>query len=72
MSLIKNIKQFSTSSTGLMVIAIGSTLIISVSYHVFMKPEFDRRRRQEAEAMADYIFQHEVKQTKSSREQQRF
>lgn len=66
MSLIKNLKQFSTSTTGLMAIGIFSTLIISVSYRVFMKPEFDRRRRQEAEAMAEYIFQHELQESNSS------
>ncbi|KAI8119362.1 hypothetical protein CVS40_9259 [Lucilia cuprina] len=72
MSLIKNLKQFSTSTTGLMAIGIFSTLIISVSYRVFMKPEFERRRRQEAEAMADYIFQHEQQSKSSSSEHQSF
>uniref|UniRef100_A0A1I8M7I1 Uncharacterized protein n=1 Tax=Musca domestica TaxID=7370 RepID=A0A1I8M7I1_MUSDO len=60
MSIINNLKQFSTSSTGMMAIGIFSTLILSVSYRVFMKPKLDRNRRQEAELVADYIFQHEV------------
>ena len=71
MSFINNLKQFSTSTTGLMAIGIFSTLFISVSYRVFLKPEFERRRRQEAEAMADYIFQHE-KQHHNSNENQSF
>lgn len=62
MSFINSLKQFSTSTTGLMAIGIFSTLIITVSYRKFMKPEFERRRRHEAESMAEYIFQHEVQQ----------
>ncbi|TMW41438.1 hypothetical protein DOY81_012635 [Sarcophaga bullata] len=66
MSSIKNIKQFATSTTGIMAIGIFSTLIVSVSYRVFMKPELDKKHRQEAEANADFIFQQELQRNKSN------
>lgn len=65
MSIINNLKQFSTSSTGMMAIGIFSTLILSVSYRVFMKPKFDKNQRQEAELVAEYIFQREVQKQSS-------
>uniref|UniRef100_A0A1I8QEB1 Uncharacterized protein n=1 Tax=Stomoxys calcitrans TaxID=35570 RepID=A0A1I8QEB1_STOCA len=60
MSIINNLKQFTTSSAGLMAIGIFSTLIITVGYRVLIKPDLERKTRQEAEAIADYIFQREV------------
>lgn len=68
MSSIKNIKQFATSTTGIMAIGIFSTLIVTVSYRVFMKPKLDKKHRQEAEAMADFIFQQELQRNKSNEE----
>ncbi|XP_075151631.1 uncharacterized protein LOC142225691 isoform X1 [Haematobia irritans] len=68
MTIISNLKQYSTSSIGLMTIGIFSTLVIAVGYKVFLKPEFERKHRQEAEAVADYIFQRELQHTSKENE----
>lgn len=73
MSFVEVLKKYSTTKPGLMAIGILSTLLISVSYRTLIKPKYDRKRRQEAEAIADYIFQHELQQgNKSSEEAQHF
>jgi len=49
-----------------MAIGIFSTLVICGGYRVVIKPEMDKRRRQQSEAFADYIYEHEKAMQNSS------
>lgn len=59
-------RQFSSTTTGLMAIGIFSTLVVVVGYRKVIEPNMNRRRREEAEAVANFIFQHEVQKEAAS------
>uniref|UniRef100_A0ABK9NH20 Uncharacterized protein n=1 Tax=Glossina morsitans morsitans TaxID=37546 RepID=A0ABK9NH20_GLOMM len=63
MTIIKFLKQAATTPPGVLGMGIIATLVFAVSYRVLFKPEMSRRRRQEAEAAADYLFQQDLKRS---------
>lgn len=69
MSFTKFVREFITSMPGVLGIGIFSTMFVVGGYRVFLKPHFERQQRQESEAVAHYIFQHEVQQMTSSEKQ---
>ncbi|XP_017854383.1 uncharacterized protein LOC108607834 [Drosophila busckii] len=54
------IKQFASTTVGLMAIGIGSTAVIYCTNRFLIRPNLDKKRRLEAEAAAEYIFQQET------------
>uniref|UniRef100_A0A1B0BVM5 Uncharacterized protein n=1 Tax=Glossina palpalis gambiensis TaxID=67801 RepID=A0A1B0BVM5_9MUSC len=63
MNIIKFLKRAATTPPGLLGMGIIATLVFTVSYRVLLKPEMSRRRRQEAETAADYLFQQDLKRS---------
>uniref|UniRef100_A0A1A9WXG6 Uncharacterized protein n=1 Tax=Glossina brevipalpis TaxID=37001 RepID=A0A1A9WXG6_9MUSC len=61
MTIINYLKQASTTAPGVLGIGIIATLTVTLCYRKLLKPEMDRRRREEAEAVADYLFQKDPK-----------
>ncbi|XP_037711066.1 uncharacterized protein LOC119548056 [Drosophila subpulchrella] len=59
MSFINNLKRFATTTVGLMAIGIGSTVLIYTTHRLVIKPHLLQKRRLEAEACAEYLFQQE-------------
>lgn len=55
------IKNFTSSSVGLMTVGMSTTIIVFCSYRYVIKPYMDANRRAEAEAIANYIFEKEQK-----------
>ncbi|KAH8411926.1 hypothetical protein KR222_002517 [Zaprionus bogoriensis] len=53
------IKRFTSSTVGLMAIGVGSTAIVYCTNRFFIRPHLETKRRLEAEACAEYIFQQE-------------
>lgn len=60
MSFINGFKRFATTTVGLMAIGIGSTVIFYTTHRLVIKPYLLEKRRLEAEASAEYLFQQEV------------
>jgi len=54
------IKKFASTTVGMMAIGIGSTIVIYSTHRFLIKPHQDKKRRLEAEACAEYIFQQEL------------
>lgn len=59
MSATKIFVALKNSPVGFMAAGIFSTFAIIGTYRFAIKPHLDRRRREEAEAYAEYIFQQE-------------
>ncbi|XP_017111344.1 uncharacterized protein LOC108135226 [Drosophila elegans] len=59
MSFINGLKRFATTTVGLMAIGIGSTVLIYTTHRFLIKPHLLQKRRQDAEACAEYLFQQE-------------
>ncbi|KRF81751.1 uncharacterized protein [Drosophila virilis] len=53
------IKQFASTTVGMMAIAIGSTAVVYCTNRFLIKPYQSKKQRLEAEACAEYIFQQE-------------
>ncbi|KAH8305381.1 hypothetical protein KR018_000114 [Drosophila ironensis] len=60
MSFIKGFKKFATTTVGLMAIGIGSTALIYATHRFVVEPHLNQKRRLEAEACADYLFEQEL------------
>lgn len=56
------IRNFASTTVGMMAIGIGSTMIIYSTHRFLIRPHLEQKRRLEAEACAEYIFQQESKQ----------
>lgn len=56
MSFIRN---FASTTVGMMAIGIGSTMILYSTHRFLIKPHLETKRRLEAEACAEYIFEQE-------------
>lgn len=56
------LRNFATTTVGMMVIGIGSTMIIYSTHRFLIRPHLEKKRRLEAEACAEYIFQQESQQ----------
>ncbi|XP_030377271.1 uncharacterized protein LOC115626147 [Scaptodrosophila lebanonensis] len=59
MSFINGFKKFSGTTVGLMAIGVGSTFILVIGHRFIVRPLMNKKRRLDAEAYADYIFQQE-------------
>ncbi|KRG03283.1 uncharacterized protein Dmoj_GI17733 [Drosophila mojavensis] len=53
------IKQFASTTVGMMAVAIGSTMAVYCTHRFFIQPYQSKKQRLEAEACAEYIFQQE-------------
>lgn len=60
MSFINGLKKFATTTVGLMAIGVGSTALIYTTHRFLIKPHLNEKRRLEAEACAEYLFQQEA------------
>ncbi|KAH8251324.1 hypothetical protein KR032_007996 [Drosophila birchii] len=60
MSFINGVKKFATTTVGLMAIGVGSTALIYTTHRLLIKPHLNEKRRLEAEACAEYLFQQEA------------
>lgn len=60
MSFIKFLKEASATTFGKVAMGLMATFALSVSYRYVLKPNLDRRRRHEAELMAEYLFEQEL------------
>ncbi|KPU73507.1 uncharacterized protein Dana_GF27333 [Drosophila ananassae] len=59
MSFIKGFKKFATTTVGLMAIGLGSTALLYTVNRIFIQPHLNQKRRLQAEACAEYLFQQE-------------
>ncbi|XP_016987504.1 uncharacterized protein LOC108050357 [Drosophila rhopaloa] len=59
MSFINGLKRFATTTVGLMAIGIGSTALVYTTHRYVIQPHLLQKRREEAEACAEYLFQQE-------------
>ncbi|KQS70630.1 uncharacterized protein LOC26526111 [Drosophila erecta] len=59
MSFINGLKSFATTTVGLMAIGVGSTVLIYTTHRLVIKPHLLEKRRLDAEACAEYLFQQE-------------
>ncbi|XP_023032240.1 uncharacterized protein LOC111518775 [Drosophila willistoni] len=65
MSFINGIKRFASTTVGMMAIGIGSTILVFGTHRLIVSPYLSKKRRLEAEAWAEYIFQQELQQQQS-------
>ena len=64
MSYIKLLDRLKSSPTGVLVVGIFSTYIFIISgYRLAIKPQLEKSRRQEAESLANFIYEQELSRT---------